>query len=168
MHSTEFLFVEALGSIVVPPGINIVLALLGLLLLHYVRRFRMFVVLVAVGSLYAFSTVIAATALERGLYKHPALSPGTDLSAAGAIVVLGRGSYRNPLDYEALDTAGGGSLERLRYAASLHRRTGLPLLVTGGVTGPAMPAEAELMAHALKNDFGRSGNPSRRARVPWP
>ena len=67
MHSTEFVRVKAPGSIVVPPGINIVLALLGLLLLHHVRRFGMFVVLVAVGSLYAFSTVIVATALERGL-----------------------------------------------------------------------------------------------------
>ena len=69
-------------------------------------------------------------------------------------MVLAGGSYRNPLDYEGFDTAGGGSLERLRYAVSLHRRTGLPLLATGGVTVPATPAEAELMARSLKNDFG--------------
>ena len=152
---TELLLVKALGSIVVPPGSNIMLALLGLLLRPFARRLAAVVMFVAVGSLYAFSTAIVADALERGLYEHPALSPETDLSAAEAIVVLGGGSYRDPLDDEGLDAAGSSTLERLRHAASLHRRTGLPLLVTGG-TVSGMPPEAGLMARSLKNDFGLS------------
>ena len=154
MSSAEFLLVKTLGSIVVPPGSNIIVALLGLLLLPIARRFAALVVFVAVGSLYAFSTGTVAGALERGLYDYPALSPGTDLSAVGAIVVLGRGNHDNLLDYEGRITAGGPMLERLRYAASLHRRTRLPLLVTGGAVRPSSPAEAELMARSLKNDFG--------------
>ena len=43
---------EALGSIVAPPGSNVILALPGLLLLPSARRFATLVVLVAVGSLY--------------------------------------------------------------------------------------------------------------------
>ena len=69
-------------------------------------------------------------------------------------MVLGAGSYRDPPEYEGSDTVGRFTLERLRYAASLHRRTGLPLLVTGGRTFPGTPAEAAAMALSLKDDFG--------------
>ena len=154
MTSLGFLFAKVLGSIATPPGANIVLALLGLLLLARSRRLAGLVLFVAVGSLYAFSTVIVAGALERSLYEHAALSPDTEPLAAEAIVVLGGGGYRDPLDLDGLATAGGPTLERLRHAASLHRRTGLPLLVTGGSTVPGMPREAELMTRSLRNDFG--------------
>ncbi|MEM1180353.1 MAG: YdcF family protein [Acidobacteriota bacterium] len=65
--------------------------------------------------------------------------PGRD-----AIVVLDAGRY--------LRSAGGESvkpetLERLRYAASLHRRTGLPILASGDGAGP-------LMGTVLAEDFG--------------
>ncbi len=129
-------------------------ALLGLVSLPFARRFAALVVFVAVGSLYAFSIWPVASVLEWGLYEHPALSPQTDLSAAGMIAVLGTGNHDNLLDYEGRITAGGPMLERLRHAASLHRRTRLPLLVTGGTTRPGSPAEAELMVRSLKNDFG--------------
>ena len=153
ISSTEFLLVKVLGSIVVPPGSNIILALLGLLILPFARRFAALVMFVAVGSLYAFSTVTVAVVLERGLYDYPALSPGTDLPAAGAIVVLGGGG-NHVTDIEGRYTAGSTTLERVRYAASLYRRTKLPLLMTGGGTVSGMPAEAGLMARSLKNDFG--------------
>ena len=154
MSPVEFLLVKVLSSMVVPPGSNIILALLGLLLLPFARRVAAFVVLVAVTSLYAFSTALVAGALERSLYEHPALSPGTELSAVGTIVVLGAGSYPGRLDYDGRVTASGRTLERLRHAVSLHRRTGLPLLVAGGLGLSDGPTEAELMTRSLENDFG--------------
>lgn len=152
MSSIEFLLVKALGSIVLPPGVNVVLALLALALLPSARRLGALVMFVAVGSLYAFSTWVAASALAGSLYDHPLLSPGTDLSGVGVIAVPGGGGQL--LDYEGFATASGSTLERVRYAADLHRRTGLPLLVTGGSPGPGIPPVAELMVHSLENDFG--------------
>jgi uncharacterized SAM-binding protein YcdF (DUF218 family) len=45
------------------------------------------------------------------------------------------------------------TLERLRGGAALHRRTGLPILVTGGVLAPGDPPLAQLMAQSLAEDF---------------
>lgn len=152
MSSIEFLLVKAFGSIVLPPGVNVVLALSALALLSSVRRLGVLVTFVAVGSLYAFSTWVVAGALAGTLYDHPLLSPATDLSGAGVIAVPGGGGQR--IDYEGFPTAGGSTLERVRYAADLHRRTGLPLLVTGGSPGPGILPVAELMVRSLENDFG--------------
>jgi uncharacterized SAM-binding protein YcdF (DUF218 family) len=60
------------------------------------------------------------------------------------------------------DVAHGGAalepgpltLERLRAGAALHRATGLPILVTGGVLGRGEPPLATLMARSLREDFG--------------
>ena len=140
MSETELLLVRTVESIVTPPGGNVLLALLGLLLLPRARRLAAIVLLVALGSLYALSTSAVASALAWSLHAHPALAPGSDLRAAEAIVVLGAGR-------------GGRTLERLRYAASLHRRTRLPLLVTGGRRTPDTPTEGARMAQSLRNDF---------------
>ncbi len=154
MSYVEFFVTKVLGNLFVPPGGIIVLGLLGLMLIPFARRLSALLLLVTVASLYALSTGFVAGALERGLYVHPALSPDAQPPAAEAIVVLGAGSYRDPPEYGAADTVGRLTLERLRYAAWLHRRTGLPLLVTGGKTFPGTPAEAPAMALSLRDDFG--------------
>ena len=154
MSYVEFFFVKVLGNLVVPPGGIIVLGGLGLMLIPSARRFSALLLLATVVSLCALSTAFVAGSLERSLYEYPALPPDAEVPGAGAIVVLGAGSYRNPPEYEGSYTVGRLTLERLRYAASLHRRTGLPVLVTGGRTFPGTPAEAAAMALSLKGDFG--------------
>ena len=151
MSSLEFTFVKTLGSLVVPPGANFVVALLALALLPFARRPAVIVLFVAVGSLYLFSTGVVAGALARSV-QYQATSPGVDPSSAGAIVVLGAGS--RVLDHQGVPTVGATTLVRLRRAVSLHRRLGLPLLVTGGRQGPGDSSEAELMVYSLENDFG--------------
>jgi uncharacterized SAM-binding protein YcdF (DUF218 family) len=41
----------------------------------------------------------------------------------------------------------------LRTAAALQRRTGLPILVTGGTTQPNSPPVGQVMAQSLTDDF---------------
>ena len=154
MSDAEFSFVKVLGALILPPGGVIVLGVLGLVLLPVARRFSAVLLLLAVASLYATSTEFVAGALERGLYEYPALPPDAEVPGAGAIVVLGAGSHRDPPEYVGSYTVSRHTLERLRYAASLHRRSGLPLLVTGGSTLPGTPAEAAAMALSLQDDFG--------------
>ena len=69
-----------------------------------------------------------------------------------AIVVLGGGRYSAAPEF-GQDVVGQSTLERLRYAARLHRQTDFPLLVTGGVPLNEAVSEAQLMAESLRNDF---------------
>jgi uncharacterized SAM-binding protein YcdF (DUF218 family) len=62
----------------------------------------------------------------------------TQQSKAQAIVLLG---------------GGGDSLDRMRYAAVLYRRTGLPILVTGGDPKRTGQAEAERIKQNIEADF---------------
>lgn len=74
-------------------------------------------------------------------------------SGAQAIVVLTGGRYRAAPEYGG-DTVSDSSLVRLRYAAKLHRETGLPLLITGGAPDGHGKSEAEAMTHVLENEYG--------------
>lgn len=73
---------------------------------------------------------------------------------ADAIVVLGGGRYLDAPEY-AGDTAGPSTLERARYAAKLHRETGLPILVSGGKPGNlGTRSEADILRGLLEDEFG--------------
>jgi uncharacterized SAM-binding protein YcdF (DUF218 family) len=69
-----------------------------------------------------------------------------------AIVVLG-GDVIRAADDPLGARPGLLTLDRLRTAAELHRRTGLPILVTGGSTQPRTAPVAEVMQQSLKEDF---------------
>lgn len=137
-----------LTAIVLPPGPSIILLSLALLFRHPRTR-RVFLVLGLV-SLYLSSIAATANWLRGLLETSPPVS--LEHSAAEAIVVLGADRRHDAMEYGG-DTIGGLGLERLRYAASLQKKTGLPVLASGGaVEGEAVP-EAELMRGILK-EFG--------------
>ncbi len=69
-----------------------------------------------------------------------------------AIVVPGAGRNRGAIEYGGESTSLTG-IERLRYAALLHRKTGLPILVSGGQPLPGVRSEAELMHDMLIDEF---------------
>ena len=73
-------------------------------------------------------------------------------TGAGAIVVLGGGTYFNAVEYGG-DTVSRYSLERIRYAARLYQLTGKPVLVTGGAPLGNTSSEAEQMKSVLENEF---------------
>jgi len=77
-----------------------------------------------------------------------AAAPG---GTPAAIVVLGGDDpdLANPGGEEP----GGNTLERLRTAAALQRRTQLPILVTGGETDARALPQAVAMAASLRADF---------------
>ncbi len=108
--------------------------------------------LAAAGQL-ALATPLVAGHLFASLEQEVAASGAAAAGGVkpGAIVVLGA---------EVAHTRTGGvevgplTLERLRAGAALHRRTGLPLLLTGGPLSPGDPPLAALMAASLTADFG--------------
>jgi uncharacterized SAM-binding protein YcdF (DUF218 family) len=109
---------------------------------------------VALIVLWLCSTPVVAAWLARNL-EHA--SPVIDLTDAAAlevqaIVVLGGGRYRGAPEYGA-DTVRGETLERLRYAAHLHRLTDLPLAVVGGVVLKGSESESALMQRVLEDEL---------------
>lgn len=105
-------------------------------------------------SLYLMATAIGASWLACLVETEPALklTDRTQWERAQAIVVLGGGREAMAPEFGA-DTVSWATLVRLRYGAYLYRKTGLPLLVTGGAWWPGQSPESALMAEALVRDF---------------
>jgi uncharacterized SAM-binding protein YcdF (DUF218 family) len=146
---------KAVNALLTPPGIIVVLSLLGLLLQ---RRWRYFGTIVLWGStavLFILSLPVTGYFLLHTLESTVEPLSMTDASLRGraqAIVVLGGGRTDDAPEYGG-DTISDATLERLRYAARLHRATGLPLLVAGGSVFGEPVSEAELMQESLVRDF---------------
>ena len=151
-----FLLKKLLAALVLPPTGPLLLTALGLLLLRHRPR---------LGKTLAWGGLILLWLLATPAVTKPMLATLEDVSpldlaqakGAQAIVVLGGGSTWTAPEYGG-DTVSRWSLERIRYAARLHRDTGLPLLVTGGAPLGGVP-EGRSMRDALEWDFG--------AKVRW-
>ena len=96
---------------------------------------------------YFLSTAPVATLLFKGLEWYEPLDIAR-CADAQAIVVLGGGMPRMTPEYEGLQLT-AQSLERIRYAAMVHRQCGLPILTSGG----GIPPEAKTMADILVSDY---------------
>jgi uncharacterized SAM-binding protein YcdF (DUF218 family) len=140
-----------LEALALPPSVFVVLIVAGLLLRGTWGRFGRRLSWVSLAALILFGMPVVSgnllRALETGLATTP--PPG---NPPQAIVVLSAEMIRT--HQETLGFRPGLlTLDRLRTGAALHRRTGLPILVSGG-TGQVGPTSlAAVMAQSLKDDF---------------
>lgn len=144
------------GLLLTPPGIVLLVALLGFILGIRWQRAGVMVIGAAFTVLLVFSLPVTGyrliAALESGVSPLAAPSPQAARRQADAIVVLGGGRVEDAAEYGG-DTVNGFTLERLRYAVRLHRATGLPLLLSGGSPAGETIPEAALMRQTLAQDF---------------
>jgi uncharacterized SAM-binding protein YcdF (DUF218 family) len=150
------LLAKALGQLLTPPGVIVLVALLGFLIRIKWRFAGSLVVGFGIALLFVLSLPLTGKRLmmqlEAGARPVVMTAAADYAKKPAAIVVLGGGRYTDAPEYGA-DTVGSMTLERLRYAAQLHRQTGLPVLVSGGSPfGEPLP-EAVLMQLALERDF---------------
>lgn len=141
-----------LKALVLPPTGPLLLAATGLWMIGRAWRGGRLVAWTGILLLLALSTPIVAFLLLTLVDASPPL----DLQRAReaqAIVILGGGIRRHAAEYNGGDTLGRLTLERVRYGAEVARRTGLPVLVTGGSVLGGEP-EAALMRTALEHEFG--------------
>jgi uncharacterized SAM-binding protein YcdF (DUF218 family) len=138
-------------SLAMPPTGFVTLAILGLLLRGRWHRLGRRLTWVSVFCLLLFSLPIvsysALVALETDLPMTPPANQPPQ-----AIIVLGAEIVRSQRD-PAIFRPSLLTLDRLRSAAASHRRTGLPILATGGITGPKTVAVGEAMKLSLRDDF---------------
>ena len=132
-----------------PPGIQLVMLLIAVLIWFRYRHLSFVLVLMATVSLWLLSTGPVAHALMKNLEQRTATLPETPPSDAGAIVVLGAGVLGNTPEYDMEPQPGALLAQRLRYTVKLAKETGLPVLVSGGTFRGIN--EARVMADYLRD-----------------
>lgn len=139
---------------VLPPFANILLVAIGLLMIRRLPRTGGWLIALGAITLYLLSIPPALSVLSIGLEDHP-VPTVEEASRADAIVVLGGGRETSAPHWGGQDTVAEAPLARLAEAARWHRRTDLPLLLTGGRNGMTdAESEAQLMARMLDQAFG--------------
>jgi len=134
-----------------PPGIFIVLLLLGVLLIKNLRQLKRLILLQVV-LIYVLSIPITTHFLFIILETVPVLTlEQINDNQADVIVVLAGGIKPNEKEYYGPDVGYFTQL-RLRYAAWLQKQTHLPVLVTGGIEKEGV-TEAELMKQVLEEEY---------------
>jgi uncharacterized SAM-binding protein YcdF (DUF218 family) len=146
-----WIITNAIAAWLIPPGCLLLLAVWGFIRMR--KRPRSGKVLIATALLALW--VLAMPWVGRNLLHLIEPEPADPLRAppAHVIVVLGGGKYHAAPEF-GYDTVGEGTLVRIRYAAHLHRLTGIPILTSGGSPEGATISEAQVMKATLENDFG--------------
>ena len=147
---SSWLLVNLFSAWLLPPGIFVLVGVVGLVVTRKHPRLGKSVAAVSFVLLWACSTQWLANILLRSL--EPAAADMTTVPAAQAIVVLGGGRYRGAPEYGG-DTVSEPTLVRVRYGAYLHRALNKPLLVSGGKPDGGITSEAEAMKAVLENEF---------------
>lgn len=146
-----------ISTLILPPTALIFAAGVGLLLCRRRPRLGHAAITFSLFALLLLSTPWVANVLQRSLEIYRPIQP-QDLRQAQAIVVLGAGTYYRAPEFGGLDAISRNGLARVRYAAYLHRQSGLPILVAGGAPHGGR-TEAEVMHEVLEKEF--------QVSVPW-
>lgn len=142
-----FLIKKIFVAFVLPPGCLVVaLFAVG----HYLRGRCRPAALVCAGVAaltWVGSTRVFSDALMRPLeYKYSAPAK----PAGDVIVVLGGGVRSSGEVYSASEALGQGTLERVSAAFLIHKKTGLPLLISSGAPFSPVPESAAAAAYLVE------------------
>ena len=138
--------------LIYPPGNLLVFTLLGLAFYRY-PIIKVGLIGLGICQLILFSLPLVSNKIIDSLEsQYPPQEKLWETQSADAIVVLGASRNDRAIEFGGV-TVGTAELERLRYAALLHRETGLPILLTGGDPINSGFSEAFLMKQVLKEEF---------------
>lgn len=147
-----------LEVLVLPPASVFLLLLAGTALLRWKRKLGRTLQVLAFVWLWLAATPCFGGLLLSSLQSYPALPADEAPPNADAIVVLASGADRVGEEYGGA-VIGPMTMQRLRYGAWLQRRTGLPMLVSGGLPARNTPSLAAMMKQAAEQELG--------AKVRW-
>lgn len=151
----EILWPKVWALLLLPPGIIILLGLIGTFVIIWRRWFGGILIAVSFMALFILSVPLVGKRLLANIeapFRTQVLASDKLPPDMQAIVVLGGGRDDGALEYGG-DTVSGATLERLRYTARLARLTGVPVLVSGGSVFGEEVSEAALMQKVLEQDF---------------
>lgn len=148
-------FQSLVRELVLPPASLFALLAIGLILQKRRPRLGRMIALGTMVLFYLLCSGFGAKALVaplEGLARPLATTQGT---GAQAIVVLAAGRIEDAPEYGGKEQPDYIALARLRYAARLHKETGLPILVSGGngTSDGSLIPKALAMERALREEF---------------
>src|SRR5690554_2486087 len=146
----SWFFTNFFAALLLPPLNMLIIAAFGFCQLKIRPRVGIGLIAGGLFGLGLLSTRYVSSRLLATLQVPPL--PNSDHDAE-AIVILGGGIRSSAPEYGGGATINARTLERLRYGASLYRKTGKPILVTGGAPVGA-PVEGPIMRSILENEFG--------------
>ena len=138
-------------ALLVPPISLLLVAMIGVLIHRQTRRIGRLLAWAGLLGLLALAMPVAGGSLMIALERDLPLTPPPG-QPPQAIVVLGGDVVRGGTKTMVMEL-GPISLERVQTGATLSRRTGLPILVSGGSPREGEPPVAALMADSLASDF---------------
>lgn len=126
-----------------PPGSSFILLLIGLVFIRiWVGKLS---VLAGMFSLYFFATPMGVQWLAGKIETFPVpTDEQITLENPQVIVVLTGGKKEFTPEYGGIATPSIETRTRLDYATYLHHKTGLPLIISGGLADNNSPSEAEI------------------------
>jgi uncharacterized SAM-binding protein YcdF (DUF218 family) len=133
-------------AFILPPGVCLLLMLIGMLLVWRRRRFGWLVLVLGFGSLWLVATPLVADGLSQLAERYPAFDPGTATDAQAVVILGGGGERLKAREYGGPITE-SWLLERVMLGAYLARRLSLPLVISGA------PGEAIAMSATLSRSF---------------
>jgi uncharacterized SAM-binding protein YcdF (DUF218 family) len=139
-------------STLMPPMCLLIAMLAGVIIAFRWRRAGLAITLISSLLLYACCTSFVSNRLLSWV-ENQLPPPSPAMLAEGQAIAVLSGDVRYG-KFGVPDDVGLLTLERLRMAAALYRAHPLPILVTGGVASDNAPSDAELMEHALAEDYG--------------
>ncbi len=118
-------------QLLLPPGIFVVL--MAFMLIPRVRQSKKFISFTFLVT-YLLSIPLVGHHLLLSLESIPPITPKeVKESGAQGILILSAGRRKKAEEYELKDIPNSLYFDRLRYGAWLHRKTGLPLFISGGL-----------------------------------
>lgn len=138
--------------LVLPPDINVIVFIIGLLLLKKYTKLAKSLIILSLASLLLLSLSPVTRLLLLSIETVPPISQLPGKNTKTMIVLLGGGIYKNAPEYRG-EHIYKRSLERLHYAAKLHRKTDFTILATGGSPLEQERSEAEIMQSAFKDHY---------------
>ena len=146
---------DLINLVFMPPAFQVWMGLLGLILFQRFPKVSRGLIAVSVLSLYLVCSGWFASILKYGIQASEVVDlERIEHDGYQAIVILSsEKSTYSPEFVEHGQAIVGASLERVRYGAYLHRKTNLPILVSGGLAGNIPPTLAQAMVESLDRDF---------------
>ncbi|OVE82277.1 hypothetical protein BVY03_01250 [bacterium K02(2017)] len=146
-----FYLKKIVSLFIVPPISLIWVTIISLLIIKKFPRFGRGLGIISLFLLLVLSTPYVSSNLVCLLQNDQALT-AFDVKA-DAIIVMGAGYYSHAPEYDGQSTLSHGALERVKYAAYLFDKVGLPILVAGGDPYKTGVVESEVMKTVLENEF---------------
>ncbi len=156
----EWNFNNIFQIIISPPNASLLLLGLAWLLKEKLKVAAIPLALIAIGWLIWWGNPTLFKSVERQensfpVYTHEQIKDFKQNKTENSkIIVYSAGRKKAAPEYDYTDTVNAKTLELLRYAAYLHKKTDIPIMVVGGESENSSISEAVLMNQVLTDDFG--------------